>query len=162
VATTDPHPRDPFRRLVRSQIVPVSVDEAFAFFGDAANLEAITPPWLGFRILSAPAELAAGSLIEYRLHIHRVPVSWRTRIEVWEPGVRFVDLQLRGPYAHWEHSHEFAAVDGGTLLTDVVRYRLPLGPLGALAHVVLVRRDLDRIFDYRREAIARRLGQPAR
>ena len=147
---------------MRSQIVPVGVDEAFAFFGDARNLEAITPPWLGFRIVSAPPVLEAGSLIEYRLSLHRVPVSWRTRIEVWEPGRRFVDLQLRGPYALWEHTHGFEAVDGGTLLTDVVRYRLPLGPLGAVAHALVVRRDLDRIFDYRREAIARTFGQPAR
>ena len=87
-----------------------------------------------------------------------MPVSWRTRIEAWEPGVRFVDRQLEGPFAHWEHLHAFAAVDGGTLIADRVDYRMPLGPLGAVAHAVLTGRDLDRIFDFRREAVSRLLG----
>jgi ligand-binding SRPBCC domain-containing protein len=150
------------RRLVRSQIVPVEVDEAFAFFGDPLNLEAITPPWLRFRVLTRTVALEAGALIDYRLSLHRVRVSWRTRIEEWEPGRRFVDVQLRGPFRRWEHLHEFEPVDGGTLISDRVLYRMPFEPLGGLAHAVLVGRDLDRIFDHRREAVARLLGQPAR
>ncbi len=148
------------RLIVRTQIVPLPVDEAFAFFGEARNLEAITPPWLRFRVLSAPTELGPGALIDYRLSLHRVPVSWRTRIDVWEPGRRFLDRQLRGPFARWEHLHTFEPVDGGTLIADRVRYRMPYGPLGVMAHTLLVGRDLDRIFDYRREAVARILGQP--
>lgn len=152
--------REPFLRLVRSQRVPLPAHEAFSFFSDVRNLEVITPPWLGFRVVSAPPMLEEGALIEYELSIRRVPVSWCTRIVDWQPGGRFVDVQLRGPYAHWEHTHEFEPLDGGTLITDVVRYRLPLGPLGRLVHELIVRRDLDRIFDYRREAVARLLGQP--
>jgi ligand-binding SRPBCC domain-containing protein len=155
LATGDPPAG--LRRLVRSQIVPLGVDDAFAFFADPLNLEAITPPWLRFRVLTRTVTLGEGALIEYRLRLHRVPVSWRTRIEEWEPGVRFVDRQLEGPFAHWEHLHVFRAVDGGTLIADRVDYRMPLGPLGAVAHAVLTRRDLDRIFDFRRAAVTRLL-----
>ena len=152
---------DGFHELVRSQLVPLELDETFAFFSDVANLGAITPPWLHFRVLTPDVALGPGALIDYRLRVRFVPVRWRTRIEVWEPGRRFVDRQLRGPYRDWEHTHEFEPVEGGTLIVDRIRYRLPLGPLGALAHALVVRRDLERIFDFRREAIARLLGQPA-
>ena len=142
--------------LTREQIVPGAPDEVFGFFADAANLEAITPPWLRFRIVTPkPIHMAAGTLIEYRLALHRIPIRWLTRIEVWEPGERFVDVQLRGPYRLWHHTHSFEARDGGTLVRDRVRYALPLGPLGELAHRALVRRDLERIFDFRHERVAR-------
>jgi ligand-binding SRPBCC domain-containing protein len=146
--------------LDRTQVVPGEPPEAFAFFADAFNLEAITPPWLGFRIVTPrPIEMAEGALIEYRLVLHRVPLRWLTRIEVWEPGVRFVDVQIRGPYKLWHHTHAFeAAPGGGTSVRDSVRYSLPLGPLGRLAHAAFVRRDLERIFDFRHEAVARRMG----
>ncbi len=141
--------------LRREQRLPGSPDDVFEFFGDAHNLEAITPPWLGFRVLTPrPIEMGAGTLIEYRLALHRVPVRWRTRIAVWDPPRRFVDVQLSGPYRLWHHTHDFQAhPDGGTLMRDTVRYALPLGPLGGLAHLLLVRRDLATIFDFRREAI---------
>lgn len=131
--------------------------EAFAFFGDASGLEAITPAWLAFRVVTpAPIEMRPGALIDYRLRLHGVPVRWRTRIEVWEPGERFVDVQVSGPYRLWHHTHEFEADgEGGTVIRDTVRYALPLGPLGALAHVLFVRRDLERIFDFRRDAVER-------
>ena len=94
--------------IEREQLVPLGIDEAFAFFADAANLEAITPPWLRFRILSEqPLQVREGALIDYRLTLHRVPVTWRTRIERWEPPRRFVDVQLSGPFARWEHTHTF-------------------------------------------------------
>jgi hypothetical protein len=148
--------------LERSQIVSASLDDAFAFFADAANLEAITPPWLRFRIVTPqPVGMREGALLEYRLSLHRLPVRWRTRIDTWEPGRRFVDVQLNGPYALWEHTHTFEVVDGGTLIRDRVRYRLPFGPIGELAHLLLVRRDLRRIFDYRSDAVRLRLGDPA-
>ncbi len=142
------------------QHLPAPPEEVFPFFGDALNLEAITPPWLGFRVVTPePIEMREGALIEYRLRLHGVPVSWRTRIDVWDPPRRFVDRQLRGPYRLWHHTHLFEpAPDGGTIMRDVVRYRLPLGPLGAAAHLVLVRRDLRRIFDFRHAEVARRLG----
>jgi ligand-binding SRPBCC domain-containing protein len=148
------------RVLERAQRLDVPAERAFAFYGDARNLEALTPPWLRFRVTSAPAGLLqAGALIEYRLKLHGVPVRWRTRIEVWEPPVRFVDVQLRGPYALWEHTHTFAPAGPGAVeIRDRVRYRIPFGPLGDLAHALFVRSDLERIFDYRRDAVAGLLG----
>ena len=98
-------------------------------------------------------------MIEYRLRLHRVPVRWRTRIEVWEPPRRFVDVQVRGPYSLWEHTHEFEEDgSGATVIRDRVRYSIPFGPLGEIADRMLVQRDLERIFDYRRDAVARELG----
>jgi ligand-binding SRPBCC domain-containing protein len=145
--------------LVREQRLPGAPDEVFAFFADAANLEAITPPLLRFRVVSQqPAAMGAGTLIEYRLRLHGVPIRWLTRIGVWEPGVRFADVQLAGPYRWWDHTHEFGPDgDGGTVMRDVVRYALPLWPLGELA-LPLVRRDLGAIFDFRRDAVVRRLS----
>jgi ligand-binding SRPBCC domain-containing protein len=145
--------------LERSQRLDVPPERAFAFFADARNLEAITPPWLRFRVVtSEPITMAEGTLIDYRLRLHGLPLRWRTRIDAWEPPNRFVDTQLRGPYALWEHTHTFAAAGAGAVvMSDRVRYALPL-----LAPAWFVRRDLDRIFDYRREAIRRLLGQPAR
>jgi ligand-binding SRPBCC domain-containing protein len=139
--------------------VPRPADDVFAFFADARNLEAITPPWLHFRIVgTGPVEMRPGALIEYRLVLHGVPVHWLTRIAVWEPGRRFVDVQVRGPYRLWEHTHAFEPHGDGTVVRDRVRYRLPLGIIGGLAHLACVRRDLHRIFDHRRREVARRLG----
>lgn len=145
--------------LEREQLIPRPRGEVFAFFADAYNLEAITPPWLRFGVQTPrPIEMRAGTLIAYRMRLHGVPVRWLTRIEQWQPGVRFVDRQLRGPYRLWHHTHEFAERDGGTAMRDTVRYALPLGPLGALANRAFVAGDLRRIFDFRREAIASILG----
>ena len=143
--------------LRREQRLPGPPDAVFGFFADASNLEAITPGWLAFRIVTPrPIEMRVGALIEYRLRLHGVPVSWLTRIEEWEPGVRFVDAQLSGPYRLWHHTHEFEPDGaGGTIMRDTVRYALPLGPLGDLAHRLVVERDLERIFDFRAETILR-------
>jgi ligand-binding SRPBCC domain-containing protein len=147
--------------LHRTQHLPGTPAEVFGFFADAQNLEAITPPWLGFRIATpAPIAMGVGALIEYRLRLHGIPVRWRTRIEEWEPGVRFVDRQLSGPYALWHHTHEFEPAGDGTLMRDTVRYALPLGPLGELARRAFVRRDLERIFDFRAAEVSRR-ARPA-
>jgi ligand-binding SRPBCC domain-containing protein len=146
--------------IERSQVVPLPPADAFAFYADAFNLEAITPPWLRFRILTPrPIAMGEGALIEYRLALHGAPCRWRTRIDVWEPGVRFVDRQLSGPFGSWQHTHEFEARPGGTLIRDRVLYRMPLGPLGELARAVLIGRDLERIFDHRRDAVERLLGR---
>ena len=139
--------------LRREQRLPGPPEAVFPFFADAGNLEAITPGWLAFRIVTPrPIEMHVGALIEYRLRLHGVPVSWLTRIEEWEPGVRFVDAQLQGPYRLWHHTHEFEA-DGRahTLMRDTVRYALPFAPLSEIAHRAFVARDLARIFDYRRD-----------
>jgi ligand-binding SRPBCC domain-containing protein len=135
------------------QIVPAAPARAFALFADAHNLERITPPWLRFRILTpAPIRMDTGTRIDYRLVLHGLPLRWTAEIREWEPGHRFVDVQVRGPYALWEHTHTFEPAGSGTALRDVVRYALPLGPLGELANRFLVRRDLERIFDFRQRA----------
>ena len=144
--------------LEREQVVPRPVGEVFPFFADAHNLERITPPLLRFEVLTpGPIELRVGTLIDYRLRLHGLSVHWVTQIEDWDPGVRFVDSQLAGPYRLWHHTHSFEERDGRTLMRDVVRYALPAWPLSELARP-LVRRDLERIFDFRRDAIARRFG----
>lgn len=146
--------------LERRQRIERPIDEVFAFYGDARNLERITPPLLGFEVTTPdPIEMGPSTLIEYRLRLHRIPVRWRTRIEAWEPPHRFVDVQVKGPYSLWEHTHTFEE-DGSaaTVIDDCVRYSIPLGPLGDLADRLLVQRDLRRIFDYRREAVARELA----
>ena len=145
--------------LERQQLLPRARGDVFAFFADAFNLEAITPPWLGFRVVTpGTIAMAPGTLIEYRLRLHGLRVDWLTRIEVWEPGRRFVDAQVRGPYRLWRHTHLFEDHPEGTLVRDRVSYEIPLGPLGELARLLFVRRDLDRIFDYRRLAVAEALG----
>jgi ligand-binding SRPBCC domain-containing protein len=146
--------------LERQQRIELPIPEVFDFYGDARNLERITPPWLGFEVTTpGPIEMGVGTLIEYRLRLHRVPVRWRTRIEAWEPPRRFVDVQVKGPYSLWEHTHEFEEDGrGATIIRDRVRYAIPFGPLGDLAERILVRRDLRQIFDYRRDAVARALG----
>ena len=145
--------------LTRTQLVPRPRAEVFAFFADPWNLERITPAFLRFRILTPPPlEVKAGALIDYRLSLFGLPFGWRTVIEAWEPGVRFVDRQLRGPYRRWHHSHLFEDAPGGTRMTDRVEFELPLGPLGELARVLLVDRQLAAIFDHRRQAIGRLLG----
>lgn len=153
--------RPSIHTLEREQVLDVAPAEAFEFFADAFNLEAITPPWLHFALdTPGPIDMRAGTLIRYRLRLHGLPIRWLTRIDAWDPGHRFEDVQVRGPYRLWHHSHTFVAHDRGTLMRDRVRYALPLGPLGQIAHAALVRRDLRRIFDYRAEAVASRLGKP--
>ncbi|HSQ70184.1 MAG TPA: SRPBCC family protein [Steroidobacteraceae bacterium] len=141
------------KRLERSTWLPRPVEEVFAFFADATNLERITPPELRFRIVSPlPIEMRRGTLIEYRLALFQVPFGWRTEISDWSPPWRFVDRQLAGPYRSWIHTHSFSTERRGTLMRDQVDYVLPLGTMGLLA-APLVRRELDRIFDYRANAI---------
>jgi ligand-binding SRPBCC domain-containing protein len=145
--------------LERKQRIALPIVEVFALYADAHSLERITPPWLGFEVTTpGPIEMGVGTLIEYRLRLHRVPVRWRTRIEAWEPPRRFVDVQVKGPYSLWEHTHEFEEDGpGATVIRDRVRDAIPFGPLGEIAERALVRRDLRRIFDCRRDAVAREL-----
>ena len=130
--------------LEREQIIERPRTEVFDFFSDARNLERITPDFLNFRILTkTPIEMKAGTLIDYRIRLFGVPVKWRTRIDVFEPNVRFVDRQLSGPYRTWIHTHEFSDVDGGkaTKMIDRVEYEVPFGPLGGVVRALFVRRQ---------------------
>ena len=141
--------------LHREQRLSGTPEEVFAFFADAHNLEALTPPLLRFRLVTpAPITMGQGTLIRYRLNVHRVPVNWLTEITEWDPPHRFVDEQIKGPYALWHHTHTFVPIgDGDTLMRDVVRYRIGFGPLGALANRLVVRRDVEAIFDFRARRI---------
>lgn len=146
--------------LERKLTLDRPIKTIFDFFADAANLERITPPELKFHIITEqPIQIEKGTLIDYSLKMRGFPVKWRTEISVWEPPHKFVDRQLRGPYKQWIHTHSFTEIDAGkTLIEDEVRYRLPLEPLGDIAHF-LVRRELDYIFDYRQKAVAEILAK---
>jgi ligand-binding SRPBCC domain-containing protein len=139
--------------------VPGTVDEVFAFFSNAANLGKITPPMLHFRIQSQqPIVMRPGAEIDYTIQIHSVPVRWRTIIEKWEPPYEFHDVQARGPYNLWHHTHRFRAVDGGVVMEDIVNYALPFGPLGSLVHWLFVKHDIEGIFEYRAQRIKELMG----
>lgn len=118
----------------------------FGFFAEPRNLERITPPWLRFRIVGDPPRMERGALIDYRLRLHGIPLAWRTEITAWSPPRRFVDVQRRGPFSHWEHEHTFERVDGGTLMRDTVDYAMPLP---RLSNRLVVGRDLRGIFQFR-------------
>ena len=141
--------------LRREQALEVPVEAAFAFFADARNLEAITPPLLRFELVTPPPiEMGVGTFLQYRLRVRGVPVRWDTLIQAWEPPRRFIDVQVRGPYRLWHHTHEVEPLDGDrSLMRDTVRYAIGFGPLGKLAHRLVVRRDLQAIFDYRAERV---------
>ena len=139
--------------------VPPPRSEVFPFFAEARNLQTLTPPWLKFDVLTpAPIVLRAGALIDYRITVHGLPIRWRTEIAEWNPPQRFVDVQLRGPYTLWHHTHTFEERDGGTLCRDRVRYR-PRG--GALINWLFVRRDVERIFQYRQKKLRELFGVAA-
>lgn len=143
------------------QRVPRPRDEVFGFFSDPANLEALTPPWLRFRIVARTTEaVREGSEFTYRLRLHGLPLTWISRITRWEPGTCFVDEQIRGPYALWRHTHTFEDVDGGTLVGDRVRWRLPLAAVSHPLVGPLVQRDVERIFSFRRQRLEHMLALP--
>ena len=136
--------------LERQQVLPADTEEVFAFFSAPENLGRLTPRWLGFQFLTPlPLEVRRGALIEYALHWLGLPLRWTTLITAFEEPHRFVDEQLRGPYSFWHHTHAFRSVPGGTEMTDAVRYAMPFGPLGRIAHMLVIKRQLARIFDHR-------------
>jgi len=149
--------------LQREQWVPRPLDEIFAFFSDARNLETLTPAWLKFKILTpGPITVATGTHIQYRLSWHGLPLRWTTEITRWNPPAEFEDIQLSGPYKLWRHTHGFRAHNGGTQMTDTVEYDLPFGFLGRMAHALQVRRNVEKIFDYRYDRIREMFGGPPR
>lgn len=147
-------------QLTSETILHAPIDRVFEFFSEAANLQKLTPPWIGFNILTAlPIEMKQGSLIEYRISLHGLPIKWRTKIAEWSPPNRFVDVQLSGPYRLWHHTHSFEACPEGTKMADEVLY-WPLG--GALANSLLVERDVRRIFQFREDEIVKHFAsEPA-
>jgi ligand-binding SRPBCC domain-containing protein len=143
-------------RFTREIRLARPVDEVFAFFADAQNLQTLTPPWLRFKILTPGSiEMARGTRIDYRLRLHGLPLSWTSEITAWDPPRRFVDEQVRGPYRIWVHEHTFEERRGGTVVRDDVRYAVPGG---ALIDRLFVRPDLRKIFRYRHWRLREILG----
>ena len=149
--------------LEQTQTTTAGLEAVFAFFSQPENLARITPPSMGFQVLTpSPIAMHQGAIIDYVVKVG-LPLRWRSLITSYEPPHRFVDEQLDGPYAFWHHTHTFRPLPGGgTELGDVVRYALPLGPLGELAHVLAIRRQLRQIFAYRRDFLAGHFGGPVR
>jgi uncharacterized protein (TIGR01777 family) len=143
---------DTSHELIVEQRLARAPEQVFPFFSDPGNLEKITPAFLRFRVLgTTTARIDSGTLIDYGLRLHGIPLRWQSRIESWAPNRMFVDVQTRGPYVWWHHTHEFEPDDGGTVIRDRVRYSLPFGALGDLIAGRLVRRDLEAVFDFRRQ-----------
>lgn len=146
-------------RFSTEQWLARPLTEVFGFFADAVNLQQLTPPWLDFRILTPlPIPMHRGTHVDYRLRVHGVPIRWRSEIEIWEPPHRFVDVQVRGPYRLWRHEHVFRERAGRTRVRDDIRYAV-WG--GSLVDRLLVRRDVERIFAYRKAELERRFGTAA-
>jgi ligand-binding SRPBCC domain-containing protein len=141
--------------LLRETIVAASLQDAFAFFQNPSNLARITPPWLNFQITSRePVQMRKGAEIEYRIRWLSLGIKWKTRITEYEPPFYFIDEQESGPYRYWHHQHTFKPAVMGTIVCDRVDYALPLGWLGRAVHWVLVRRQLNQIFDYRQQILS--------
>lgn len=127
-------------------LIQKSLKDVFDFFSNAANLQKLTPSWLHFEILTPlPIQIQKGTLIDYRIRIHRLPVKWQTKITKWEPPFRFIDEQIKGPYRLWIHEHRFEETPEGVKVTDIVEYA---PPFGWLANELFVKHDLKRIFDF--------------
>ncbi len=138
--------------------LPRPVEEVFAFFSEARNLEILTPPWLSFTVLTrGEIKMEPGTLVDYKLRVHGMPLRWQSEITAWEPPHRFVDEQRRGPYRQWRHEHRFIEIKGGTLATDDVTYAVPGG---FLIHKLFVARDVEKIFQYRAEKLRELFPEP--
>ena len=132
-------------------VLPQDVEQVFPFFADAYQLEAITPPYLNFRVLTPrPIDMHAGQLIDYQLRLHRIPIGWKTKISAWEPNERFIDEAIKSPYKFWHHEHLFEPCADGTRVIEIVHYGVPGG---ALIHALLVRREVQKIFEYREQVL---------
>ena len=146
--------------LLMEQWVPRPIDEVFAFFGDAQNLELLTPPYLRFKVLgSSTKSLQAGTLIDYKLQLHGIPFRWQSLIGEWNPVTNFSDTQIRGPYKKWHHTHTFIEQNGGTLIRDHAVYRLPFGVPGDTVAYPFVKKDLEKIFSYRYAKVRKLFGE---
>ena len=146
-------------KLERETFIPSSIDTIFNFFSQAENLNRITPPWLHFKILTkTPVQMTKGKLIDYSLRLHGIPIRWRSQIIGWDPPHSFVDTQIKGPYTTWIHHHLFHAENKGTVMQDIVEYAVAGSILEPIIHF-FVRRDLERIFDYREKSLAKILSE---
>lgn len=136
--------------LETKTILNKPIQEVFPFFADAENLDAVTPPWLKFEILTPlPIEMKVGTIVDYRLRLHGIPIRWRSEITEWEPPHKFTDVQIKGPYRFWKHEHFFADEGNQTIMIDRVEYAVPGGIFAPIVDSIFVKRDLEKIFEYR-------------
>jgi ligand-binding SRPBCC domain-containing protein len=146
--------------LKKEVSIPASIQEVFSFFSNAENLNRITPSWLSFKILTPlPIKMEKNARIDYSLKLLGFRMKWRTEITAWEPSNRFIDRQIEGPYRVWEHTHLFEENEGGTQMTDVVRYAVPGFVLSPIVHFLFVRPRLEKIFLFREESILKYFGK---
>jgi ligand-binding SRPBCC domain-containing protein len=144
-------------RLEWTSFVPVTGERVWEFFADPRNLALLTPPEMRLEVAAGHERVREGATIDFRLRLLGLPLRWTSRIDAWEPGVRFVDVQVRGPYRRWRHEHLFRRTDGGTWIVDRVDYEVPLGAFGRVLQWLWIRRALERIFRHRSLAVARLL-----
>ena len=147
--------------LTRIQRLPITVGDAWEFFSSPANLQKITPPDMGFHILtSLPENMYPGMIISYTVKpLFGISVKWVTEItHIQEPSY-FIDTQLSGPYKIWHHQHFFKEIEGGVEMKDIVHYELPAGPLGRIVHALLVRKKVQEIFDFRKKVLEEKFGK---
>src|SRR5262245_18402569 len=149
---------------LRSELwLPHPPQRIFPFFSDAFNLNSITPQWLHFQILTPPpVRMQKGTLVDYKLRLHGVPIKWQTEIVEWNPPFRFVDQQRKGPYRKWIHTHLFQEENGGTRIVDLVEYSLWIPFLCSVVNRILVEPDLKKIFAYRRDKLSDRFEEPVK
>lgn len=149
--------------LARDQVIDLPAPQVFDFFGSIQNLERLTPKNLRFKFRGDPPEMTLRAVIRYRVHIMGLPINWTTRITEWDPPHRFVDVQERGPYAQWTHTHIFEPLDQDrTMMRDRIAYSMRFGPLGEVANRLLVESQLRTIFAYREQTVSALLGADAR
>jgi ligand-binding SRPBCC domain-containing protein len=147
------------RVLHRRQWVPRPLEAVFDFFEHPENLALVTPPWLGLRLRTpGPLTMRAGLVIDYHVRVLGWTTRWQSLIAEYDPPYSFRDVQVIGPYRRWNHRHRFRREEGGTAMEDLVIYEPPLGQLGGLLDVLVIRRQLAAIFDFRRERIDARFG----
>jgi ligand-binding SRPBCC domain-containing protein len=149
---------DKSTRMTATTFLPQRRARVFSFFCDAFGLGQLTPSWLQFRVLTPrPVLIERGTIIDYQLRLHGISIRWQSRIEVWEPPVRFVDVQMRGPYRQWRHEHVFEEAPDGTICRDIVDYQVPGG---WLVERFVVRRDILRIFEFRERRLKQLFASP--
>ena len=136
------------------QFINIKIQNVFDFFSKPENLQEITPKRLGFNIITpGPIEMEKGTVIDYYIKISYIPIRWRTIITNYNPPYKFVDQQIKGPYSFWHHTHTFSKLNGGTLIKDNIKYLVPFGIIGKIINKIWIKRDLENIFDYRKNKI---------
>lgn len=151
-----------FYQLIKTQKLPVSVGEIWDFISSPINLKEITPPHMGFVVTSNTGvdKMYPGMIITYKVSpLLNIKMDWMTEITQVKELEYFVDEQRIGPYAMWHHQHKIEAIEGGILMTDIVTYQPPMGILGAIANTLIIKNQLQAIFNYRTIALEKRFGK---